>query len=465
MKLRFLGAAQTVTGSQHLLEINGQRLLMDCGLYQGRRKEAIHRNRNFQFDPDKLDTVLLSHAHIDHSGNLPNLVKSGYSGPIHAQNASAHLTEIMLKDSGHIQESNARYLNKRRAKRGQEPIEPLYKIEDAEKTASLLEEHNYDQTFEPLPGVRARFVEAGHILGSAGIVLDLEEKGKHRRLWFSGDIGRTDLPIIRDPLLPDHADYLLMECTYGNRPHRSPEEAYEELRRVIKDTLERGGKVIIPAFAVGRTQELVYSIHKLMDAGDIPTVPVFVDSPLAVNVSDLFRAHPECFDSEALKMIESDKHRAALGFDRLTYIRSVDASKALNERKEPMIIISASGMMEVGRILHHLEHNIHDPNSVVLIVSWMAPHTLGRRLQDGEDKIKLFGEVYKRKIRVATIRGFSAHAGQGLLTEYALKVKNSAKKVFFVHGEERAAKALNEKLETAGMDRAHFPEWGSSVEL
>ena len=465
MKLRFLGAAQTVTGSQHLIEINGHRLLMDCGLYQGRRKEAIHRNRNFQFFPNKLDVVILSHAHIDHSGNLPNLVKSGFSGPIHAQNASAHLTEIMLKDSGHIQESNARYLNKRRAKRGQKPIEPLYKIKDAEKTVSLLVEHNYDEEYEPIPGVRARFVEAGHILGSAGIVLDLEEKGKKRRLWFSGDIGRPGLPLIRDPLLPDHADYLLMESTYGDRPHRTPEKAYEELGEVIKETLERDGKVIIPAFAVGRTQELVYSIHRLMDAGDIPNVPVFVDSPLAVNVSDLFRSHPECFDSEALKMIESDEHRAALGFDRLTYVRSVDESKALNERKEPMIIISASGMMEVGRILHHLQHNIHDPNSVVLIVSWMAPHTLGRRLQEGEDKVKIFGEVHERKIRVATIRGFSAHAGQALLTEYALRVKDKAKKVFFVHGEERAASALNEKLEAAGMDRAYYPEWGSSVDL
>jgi metallo-beta-lactamase family protein len=465
MKIRFLGAAQTVTGSQHLIDINGKRLLMDCGMYQGRRKEATQRNRNFEFDPSKIDSVLLSHAHIDHSGNLPNLVKSGYAGPIHAQNASAHLAEIMLKDSGHIQESNVRHLNKRRAKRGQAPVEPLYTIADAEKTAAQLVEQDYDSPFEPIPGVSATFVEAGHILGSAAIVLDLEENGKKRRLWFSGDIGRPGLPLIRDPQLPDHADTLLMECTYGDRTHNSPDEAFENLGAVIGDTLNRSGKVIIPAFAVGRTQELVYSIHKLMDSGDIPSVPVFVDSPLAVNVSDLFRAHPECFDAEALKMIELDKHRAALGFDRLTYVRSVEKSKAINERKDPMIIISASGMMEVGRILHHVEHNIHDPNSVILIVSWMAPHTLGRRLMEGQDKVKIFGEVYDRKIRVENVRGFSAHAGQKLLTDYALAVKDSAKQVFFVHGEERAANALNEKLEAAGMDKAHYPEWGSSAEL
>ncbi len=465
MKIRFLGAAQTVTGSQHLLEINGHKMLMDCGLYQGPRKKAIERNRNFDFDPSELDSVLLSHAHIDHSGNLPNLVKSGYTGPIHAVSASAHLTEIMLQDSGHIQESSVRHLNYRRAKRGQEPVEPLYTQEDAAKTASQLVEHNYNEVIEPIPGVQARFVDAGHILGSAQIVLDLEENGRKVRFWFSGDIGRPQMALIRDPIMPDRADYLLMECTYGDRPHSSPDQAYVELRNQIKLALDRGGKVIIPAFAVGRTQELVYNIHKMMDAGDIPSVPVFVDSPLAVNVTDIFRAHPECFDAEALQMIESDKHRAALGFDRLTYIRSVDESKALNERKDPMIIISASGMMEVGRVLHHLEHSIDDPNSVVLIVSWMAPHTLGRRLADGEERVKIFGEVYERKIRVANVHGFSAHAGQNLLLDYALHLKDSAKEVFFVHGEERAALALNEKFEGAGMQPAHYPSWGSSADL
>jgi len=465
MRLHFMGAAQTVTGSAHLLEVNGHRLLMDCGLFQGPRKEAIKRNSEFGFEIDKLDSVLLSHAHIDHSGKLPNLVKQGYSGPIHAQNATAHLSELMLQDSGHIQESSVRHVNRRRAKRGEAPIEPLYTMEDAQQTIELFVEQNYEKSFEPIPGVKATFVEAGHILGSAAIVLDIEEKGRKVRLWFSGDIGPPELPLIRSPQLPDRADYLLMESTYGDRSHRSHDEANEELHQVVKDTLSRGGKVIIPAFAVGRTQDLVYTLHQLMDAGDIPSVPVFVDSPLAVNVSDLFRAHPECFDEEAVEMIASDSHRAALGFDRLTYIRSVEESKKLNERKEPMIIISASGMMEVGRVLHHLEHNIHDANSVVLIVSWMAPHTLGRRLQDGDEKIKIFGKEYKRKIRVANVHGFSAHAGQGRLRDYALEVKDSVKKVFLVHGNERSASALREQLSGVGIDESYYPEWGSSTEL
>jgi metallo-beta-lactamase family protein len=465
MRLHFLGAAQTVTGSQHLLEVNGHKLLLDCGLYQGRRKDAIKRNSEFGFAVDELDAVLLSHGHIDHSGKLPRLVKHGYEGPIHAQNATAHLSELMLADSGHIQESSLRHLNRRRAKRGEEPIEPLYTVEDAERAAALMVEQNYERAFEPIPGVRATFVEAGHILGSASIILDIEENGRKVRLWVSGDIGPPNLPLIRDPQYPQRVDYLLMESTYGDRPQRSHDEANEELHRVVKDTLERGGKVIIPAFAVGRTQDLVYTLHQLMDAGDIPSVPVFVDSPLAVNVTDLFRAHPECFDEEALKMIESDKHRAALGFDRLTYIRSVEESKELNERKESMIIISASGMMEVGRVLHHLEHNIHDENSVVLIVSWMAPHTLGRRLQDGDEQVKIFGEVHERKIRVANVRGFSAHAGQNGLRDYALGVKDSVKKVFLVHGEARAAEPLQEILAAQGMQETYFPEMGSSAEL
>lgn len=465
MKIRFLGAAQTVTGSQHLLEINGHKLMLDCGLYQGRREESRKRNQEFAFPIDELDAVILSHAHIDHSGNLPNLVKSGYAGPIHAQKASAHLSRIMLEDSGHIQEENVRYINRRRAKRGQEPIEPVYTSEDARQTGSQFVEQHYDAPFEVIPGVQATFVEAGHILGSTAIVLDIDDGGVQKRFWFSGDIGRPDLPLIRDPIFPQDTDYLLMECTYGDRAHPHPEVAYENLRREVKDTLERGGKVIIPAFAVGRTQELVYSLHQMMDKGEVPKAPVFVDSPLAVNVTDIFRAHTECFDAQASDMIESDKHRAALGFDMLTYIRSVEDSKALNEREDPMIIISASGMVEVGRVLHHLEHNVGDPNSVVLIVSWMAPHTLGRRLVEKQPQIKIFGEVYERKIRVANVEGFSAHAGRNLLADYALGVQGRVKDVFLVHGEQRGADGLRELLGERGMDGVHFPAWGSVVEL
>ena len=465
MQIRFLGAAQTVTGSQHLLEINGKRIMLDCGLYQGRRQEMIERNRIFQFDVKTLDAMILSHAHMDHSGNLPNLVKNGYRGPIYAQRASSHLTRIMLEDSAHIQESDAGHINRKRAKRGEPPVQPLYTTADATETNLLFVEKDYNEAFEVVPGVTATFVEAGHILGSTAIVLDIDEPGRKQRFWFSGDIGRPELPLIQDPVMPSITDNLLMECTYGDRKHPSPAEAYEQLRGIVSDTLKRGGKVIVPAFAVGRTQEIVYDLHRMMDAGEVPQAPVFVDSPLAVNVSDIFRAHPECFDKETLKFLESDKHREALGFDMLTYIRSVEDSKALNERKEPMVIISASGMLEVGRVLHHLEHNVNDPNSVVLIVSWMAPHTLGRRLVDGETRIRIFGEVYERKIRVAHIDGFSAHAGQDGLLDYARAIKGQVKNIFLVHGEAGPAQALTEKLNAEGLDQVHFPAWGSRAEL
>ncbi len=465
MEIHFWGAAQTVTGSAHYLEVNGHTLLLDCGLFQGRRKLANQINREFRFPPKDVNAVILSHAHIDHSGNLPNLVKHGFEGPIYASRATTHLCELMLEDSGHIQESDVRFINKRREKQGKELLQPMYTIADAKRTSALFVEKNLDAPFEVLPGVVATFVEAGHILGSTAIVLDIEEKGRKVRLWFSGDIGRPNVPILRDPVFPQDVDYLLMESTYGDRPHPPYEEACENLTQVIAKTIARGGKVIIPAFSVGRTQELVYAIHRMMDAGEVPTIPVFVDSPLAVNVTDVFRAHPECFDDEAKDMIQNDKHRAVLGFDTLTYIRSVDESKALNLRKDPMIIISASGMIEVGRILHHLRHNIHDPNSTLLIVSWMAPHTLGRRMIEGQTEVKIYGEVYERKMQVERISGFSAHAGQGLLTEYALSVKGRVKEVFLVHGEDRGVEGLRAVLKEQGMDGLHYPSRNTTFEI
>jgi metallo-beta-lactamase family protein len=465
MRISFMGAAQTVTGSQHLLEINGARLLLDCGLYQGRRNEFYARNRDFKFDPARLDAVILSHAHIDHSGNLPNLVKCGYHGPIYTTPASAHLSNLMLLDSGHIQEADVEYVNRKRLKQGELPMEPLYTIEDAARVAQYFESCQYDEEFEPVPGVKAKLVDAGHILGSAAAALDIEEKGRQFRLWFSGDIGRRNLPLLRDPVLPQGADYLLMECTYGDKPHSDPQQAYDELRDVVKRTVERGGKVIIPAFAVGRTQELVYDLHQMMDKREIPGIPVYVDSPLAVNASDIFRAHPECFDEETREFIAQDKHRAALGFEHLTYTRSVEESKALNARKDPMVIISASGMAETGRILHHLKNNIEDARNTILIVSWQAPYTLGRRLAEREERVKIFGETYRRKAEVATIGGFSAHAGQTFLTEYARATQETVKQVFLVHGEQDAATPFMNKLAEAGMQQVVYPELYSSVEI
>jgi metallo-beta-lactamase family protein len=457
-----------VTGSQHLLQVNGYKILLECGLYQGKRQESYLRNRTLPFDPGELDAVILSHAHIDHSGNLPNLVRNGYHGPIFATHATAHLSNIMLMDSGHIQESDVEFVNKKR-KPGEAPVEPLYTLEDAAQVAQYFRPLDYDQPFEAAPGVQARLVDAGHILGSAAVVLDIEESQNgarlKRRLWFSGDIGRRNLPLLRDPVLPQAADLLVMECTYGDKVHPSPELAFEELRRVTMRTLKRGGKVIIPAFAVGRTQELVYAFHQMMDAHDIPEVPVIVDSPLAVNASDIFRLHKECFDAQTQQFIADDRHRSALGFDRLVYTRSVEQSKALNERKDPMIIISASGMAETGRILHHLKNNIENPLNTVLIVSWQAPYTLGRRLAEQEPRVKIFGEVYERRAEVETIEGFSAHAGQDLLVEYARSTRDKARQVFLVHGEPEPAQALMGKLGEAGLAAVRYPEMHELVEV
>ncbi len=465
MKLKFLGAAQTVTGSMHLLEINGSRLLLDCGLFQGRRKESYKRNRNFQFNPAELDAVILSHAHIDHSGNLPNLVKQGYSGPIYATYATAHLDNIMLLDSGYIQEKDAEYLNKKKKKQGKPLVEPLYTKEDAGRVAPLFAPVHYQQQFEPVPGVKAKMVDAGHILGSAAVVLDITEKGRTFRLWFSGDIGRPGLLLLRDPVLPEAADYLIMESTYGDTKKRDPESAFEEFREVVQQTVQRKGRVIIPAFAVGRTQELVYSLHKMIENGDIPEIPVYVDSPLAIRASRIFSQHPECFDQETQDFIAADKHNAALGFDRLHYTMSVEESKAINFAEPPYVVISASGMAETGRILHHLKNHIEDSRNTILIVSWQAPHTLGRRLADQLKEIRIFGKTYHRQAEVVTINGFSAHAGQDLLADYARSTRETLKKVFLVHGEPRGAEPLMERLIEEGIPAVYYPEEGETFIL
>jgi metallo-beta-lactamase family protein len=464
MKIKFHGAARTVTGSMHLLEINGSRILLECGLFQGKRKETYERNRFFPFDPSKLDAVLLSHAHIDHSGNLPNLVKQGYDGKITATRATTHLVKLMLRDSGHIQETDIAYANKKRAKKGLPPMEPLYTLEDAEKVAGHFQSVEYDAPVEVAEGVRATFVDAGHILGSAGIALDITEANRKFRVWFSGDIGRRNLPLLRDPVLPMNADYLIMESTYGDKGHRSPEMAYQELREITKKTIERGGKIIIPAFAVGRTQELAVYLHQMIQNGEIPSVPIFVDSPLAINASQIFNEHPECMDAETLADIRTRGH-AALDFKEITYTRSVEESKAINDYKGSAIIISASGMAEAGRILHHLRNNIEDKRNTILIVGWQAPHTLGRRLAERENEIKVFGEKFVRNAEVATINGLSAHAGRNLLVEYASAVKDQVQKVFLVHGEERGALPLKKELDMKGFREVIYPEAASSFEI
>jgi metallo-beta-lactamase family protein len=464
MRLHFHGAAHTVTGSKHLLEVNGKRLLLECGLYQGRRAEAYARNRGFAFEPRSVDALILSHSHIDHSGNLPNLVKQGYNGPIYVTAAAAELTDIMLRDAGHIQQADAEFVNKRRRERGEPLVDPLYTQEDAEQVKQYFRPAPYGEEFEPVPGVTARFVEAGHILGSAAVSLTVQEKGRTIRFWFSGDIGRRKLPLLRDPILPDEVDFLLMESTYGDKPHRDPQLAYDEFRSVVKRTAERGGKVIIPAFAVGRTQELVYWLNQMMHNGDVKPMPVYVDSPLAVNASDVFKQHPEVMDEETRRFVR-ENHHPALDFKMLTYIRSVDASKALNERKDPMVIISASGMAESGRILHHLRNNIENPKTTICIVSWQSPDTLGRRLADREKQVRIFGDVYDVKAEIATIGGLSGHAGQDLLTEYAMSANGKLRRVFLVHGEEKQALTLQSILKGKGVRQVEYPNMYDSVEL
>jgi metallo-beta-lactamase family protein len=464
MRLTFAGAARTVTGSQYLLEVNGCRILLECGLFQGRRADSLNRNRSFRILPTQLDAVLLSHAHIDHSGNLPNLVKHGYQGPIYTTRATASLAEVMLLDAGHIQESDAEFINKRRLRHGEPLVEPLYTQEDAARVAPLLHPTDYYKKFEVVPGVVVEFVEAGHILGSAALNFEIQEGNRKTRFWFSGDIGRPGLPIVRDPVLPVEVDYLMMECTYGDTRHDDPQLSHEKFGQVVKSTIDRGGKIIIPAFAVGRTQDLVFTLNQFISDKIIPPIPVYVDSPLAVQASRVFIKHPECYDSETNTFIREERH-PALTFPGLTYVGSVDESKALNEKKGPMVIISASGMAETGRILHHLKNNIEDSNNTILIVSWQAPDTLGRRLVEGQPMVRIFGEEYPVRARVVNIGGLSAHAGQDMLVKYALAVKGRARNIFLVHGEQDAASALSSILVNSGVLGIQYPAENESAEI
>lgn len=465
MKIHFNGAAQTVTGSQHLLEVNGKRLLLDCGLFQGRRKEFYERNLSFAYDPKTIDAVLLSHAHIDHSGNLPNLVKMGFSGPIYSTPPTAALGQIMLRDSAHIQEEDAIYASKKNARRGEPPVEPLYTTDDAIAACEQYYPVKYDESFSPVPGVTVKFVNAGHILGSAAIVLDIDENGSHKKLWFSGDIGRMDMPILPEPVLPtDDVDYLIMECTYGDKPHDSIETAFLEFRDVVVKTIKRHGKIIIPAFAVGRTQDLVYFLNRMVTEGDIPELPVFVDSPLAVEASKIFLDFPEYFDEEARELMKANRH-PALDFKGLRYVGSVEESKKINDMKGSLVIISASGMAEAGRILHHLRNNIENPNNTILIVGWQAPNTLGRRLAEREEHVRIFGQLFERRAEVETIGGLSAHGGQKMLLEYARRVKGKAKKVFLVHGEPETAAVFEGLLKEEGIGPVEYPQWHETVEI
>jgi metallo-beta-lactamase family protein len=438
MNLTFEGAAGVVTGSMHRLELDAKQYLLDCGMFQGRRKEAEQRNRDFPFAASSVDALVLSHAHIDHSGRLPLLVKNGFHGPIYATPATIDLCSAMLRDTGHIAESDAEFVNRKHP--DDAPVEPLYTMEDA---AAAME------YFRPVPyrkatNIGSRLVmesyDAGHMLGSSSIVLT----DGNVRLAFSGDVGRPGLPIIKDPEALPPVDYLIMESTYGGRKHPQTTEALGQVEQVLKRTIARGGRVIVPAFAVGRTQQLVLLLNQLITEKRIPPVPIYVDSPLAVNVTDVFRAHPECFDAETNEYVKDG--RDPFGFKRLVYIRDVNESKKLNHAKGPFVVISASGMCEAGRILHHLRNNIGNAKNTVLLTGYQAENTLGRKLQDGWKSVRIFGIPEDVKAEVDSLDALSGHADEEELLEWMKPMTPTLKKVFLVHGEPAQSKAMSQAI-------------------
>ena len=467
MHVQFWGAARTVTGSMHLLEIGGHRMLLDCGTYQGKRQEAYERNRHLPFDATSIEAVVLSHAHQDHCGNLPTLVRAGFQGKIYCTSATRDLCAYMLMDSAHIQESDAAYVNKRRMRQGQTPFEPLYTQEHAMLALKRFVAIDYEHAFEPVPGVAVTFRDAGHILGSAIVIADLTEGERQRRLLFSGDLGRQNMAILRDPQTAPDVDYVIMESTYGNRLHESTGEAAEALRTWVNDAFQRRGKLLIPCFALGRTQEIIFRLNQMWNAQQLPAIDVYVDSPLATNLTEVFRLHPECYDAEMADALVHEPDGDPLGFSKLRYTRTVDDSKRLNTLDGPAVIISASGMCEAGRILHHLANHVSDPSTTVLFVGFQAQDTLGRRILDGASPIRIFGEVFDVHANIQHIDGYSAHADRHDLLTWAGSVAHlgHVKQTFLVHGEMDAMTALAEGLRTQGATGVEIPDRGQVFEI
>lgn len=462
MRLHFSGAAREVTGSSHLVQVNGRTILLDCGLYQGRRFEVQGKNRRLPYAADKIDAVVLSHAHIDHAGRLPFLVKEGFRGPIHSTAATRDLCEVMLADSAHIQEKDAEFL----ARRQKEYADPLYTLRDVSTALTQFRPQRYHDSFEVVPGVKARFVDAGHILGSASIELEWEEDGRVRRLGFSGDIGRHGLPIIRDPEPLERLDWVIMESTYGDRDHESVAGARDDLARIVTATAQRGGRVLIPAFAVGRTQEILYDLHALARAGRIPRIPIVIDSPLAHEATQVFRENAQEFDtSEPLVRHMNGNGGSLFDFDLVQFTPDVDDSKAMMRRSGPMVVIAASGMAESGRILHHLAYSAADPRTTILIVGFQAEHTLGRRIVERRPQLKIYGEMVDLHAKVAVINGYSAHADRMELQRWVDTVRETSPRlqdVFLVHGEPHAQDAFAAQLTERGY-RVEVPSPGHDV--
>lgn len=447
MKLKFCGAAGTTTGSQHLLEVNGKRILLDCGLYQGHRKDAYEVNCCFpHFDPKTIDTVVLSHAHIDHSGNLPNLCSKGFDGNVYATFATRDLCQVMLADSARIQAYDVQWLNKHRKRKNLPPVEPLYTERDAEHCMKQFINVGYDRPMMIAPGVTLRFFDAGHILGSAQVLLEIEdeEDGKTKRFLFSGDVGRGDNDILNDPEVVKNVDFLLMESTYGGREHELSASADDRIAEALNEAIERGGKIIIPCFAVERTQQILYVLNQLFEDKRIPEIPVYVDSPLAVNATEIFRLHPECFNEEVNEFLYAKSN--PFGFEALELIRSVKRSKELNENGNQAIIISASGMCEAGRILHHLKNGVGNPNNTILFVGYCAENTLGWKIRHREPHVKIFGEPYPLKAEVVIMDSFSGHADHSELIDYFQAMTGPKTKVWLIHGESSRSEILCDAL-------------------
>ncbi|OGR96590.1 MAG: hypothetical protein A2016_03530 [Elusimicrobia bacterium GWF2_62_30] len=463
MKIAFHGAAGEVTGSRHLVTAGDKTLLMDCGMFQGHRNDAALKNREFKFPPASVDAVLLSHAHVDHCGLLPLLFKNGCDAPIYATPATAEIAGIMLADSARLQEADARFYNKIHAAEGL-TIEPMYDEDDANKAMAQFKPLGYDTVFEPIPGVTARFQNAGHVLGSSMIQLDLGTGAGKRRLVYTGDLGRAETLLLDDPTAPKNTDYLVIESTYGDRLHEPLQDAEGKLVELIKTTYKEGGKLLIPSFALERTQEIIFILDKIRRYNLAPELPVYVDSPMAVSLTEIFNKHRDSFffDEKFRDYAKTDGD--PFGFDFIRYLRSKEESQTLNNKKGPMLIISASGMCEGGRVLHHLRNNIGKDNTTILLVGYQAAGTLGRRIQDGEKKVRIFGMEYEVAARVDTMHSFSSHADKNDLLAF-IKAVNPARGVFLVHGDAEARAELKLSLEAQGIKNVVCPAMGEEFEL
>jgi metallo-beta-lactamase family protein len=463
-ELLFHGAAGEVTGSMHMIRAGGRWLALECGLFQGRREESEAKNRLWPMPPKEISAVILSHAHIDHTGRLPKLVRDGFNGPVYCTTPTRDLCAIMLPDSAHIQQEDIPYVNKRRARKGLPPVEGLYDYPDAVAALKRMRTIPFDSAFEPIPGVRAYFNEAGHMLGSAGIHLTLDDGGPPAStLYFSGDVGRPDSPILRDPAAFPECDTLVCESTYGGRINETSDDAEERMIDLLTRTFGRGGRVIIPAFSVGRTQTIVYFMHRQMVAGRLPKIPIFVDSPLAVNATDVFKLHPDCYDAEAraFHMVTGD----ILGHHMVTYIRDVEDSKKLNFRKGACVIIAASGMCEAGRVRHHLRNNLSDRRNAVLLPGFQAMNTLGRKLADGAPNVNIFHDEIAVRAEVVQIHGFSGHADQADLLKLLRPLAGRTRRTFLVHGEPDQSSVLVEKMNGLGFGGVAVANRGQRVTL